>query len=201
MGSGAFLPDVGELPTIGTERLVLRAITGADVSGLLAIFGDPEVCRYWSHAPLADLAAALRLQQHIAESFASRSLFQWAITERTTGAMVGTCTLASLSSEHRRAEVGFALARAAWGHGYMRETLPVLLAYGFGTLVLHRIEADVDPRNAASIALLERVGFQREGHLRERYHVAGEVQDALMYGLLRSEWEQRDRDRISTRNR
>lgn len=198
MESGTFLPGEHELPTIGTERLVLRPVTAADVPGLLAIFGDPEVCRYWSHAPLAALADAARLQQHIVDSFASRSLFQWAITERVSGAMVGTCTLASLSAEHRRAEVGFALARAAWGRGYMRETLPVLLAYGFEVLGLHRIEADVDPRNAASIALLEGAGFRREGYLRERYHVGGEVQDALLYGLLR--WDPpRHGDRTITR--
>ena len=102
--------------------------------------------------------------------------------------MVGTCTLAQLSPEHRRAEVGYALARAVWGRGYLAEVLPALLTFAFDTLDLHRVEADVDPRNAPSIRALERLGFRREGHLRERYHVAGEVQDAVLYGLLRREW-------------
>jgi RimJ/RimL family protein N-acetyltransferase len=63
-----------------------------------------------------------------------------------------------------------------------------LLAYAFDELDLRRIEADVDPRNAASIRTLERLGFRREGYLRERWRVNGEVQDALFYGLLRREW-------------
>lgn len=183
------LPDADRLPTIATERLHLRWLTPADVPALFDVFGDPAVCQYWSRAALADLAAAAALQREIAHCFAERSLFQWGIAERATDAVVGTCTLASLSAEHRRAEVGFALARAAWGRGYLAEALPALLAFAFGTLALHRVEADVDPRNARSIRVLERAWFRREGLLRERYHLAGEAQDALMYGLLRREWE------------
>ena len=65
----------------------------------------------------------------------------------------------------------------------------MLLAYTFQELALHRIEADVDPANGASIRVLERLGFQREGYLRERWHVGGKVYDALFFGLLRREWE------------
>ena len=183
------LPGADQLPTLATARLRLRWLTPADVPALFAVFGDPAVCRYWSRPPLADIAAAAALQREIALRFAERSLFQWGIAERATDAVVGTGTLASLSAEHRRAEVGFALARAAWGRGYLAEALPALLAFAFGALALHRVEADVDPRNARSIRVLERAGFRREGLLRERYHLAGEVQDALLYGLLRREWE------------
>jgi RimJ/RimL family protein N-acetyltransferase len=63
-----------------------------------------------------------------------------------------------------------------------------VVAFGFETLNLHRIEADVDPRNERSLRLLERLGFRREGHLRERYCINGERQDAVMMGLLRAEW-------------
>jgi ribosomal-protein-alanine N-acetyltransferase len=183
------LPGANQLPSITTERLRLRWLTPADVPALFAIFGDPEVCRYWSRPALQDLAAAQALHAEIVQYFADRSLFQWGLAERTSDRVVGTCTLAALSLEHRRAEVGFALARAAWGRGYMAEALPALLAFGFDTLALHRVEADVDPRNVRSIRLLERVGFRREGYLRQRYHVAGEAQDAVLYGLLRGEWE------------
>lgn len=181
------LPGADRLPTIETERLRLRWLTAADVPALFAIFGDAEVCRYWSSPPMPDIAAAEALLREIEACFAARSLFQWGIAERDSDAVIGTCTLASLSAEHRRAEVGFALARSAWGRGYLAEALPALLAFAFDTLGLHRIEADVDPRNARSIRVLERVGFQREGYMRERYHLSGEIQDAVMYGLLHRE--------------
>ena len=85
-------------------------------------------------------------------------------------------------------KMGYAMARAHWGNGYMGEVLPAMVSHAFGAFGLHRLEADVDPRNAASVRALERIGFRLEGHLRERYHVNGEAQDALLYGLLRREW-------------
>lgn len=91
------------------------------------------------------------------------SLERAPVAERGTNAVVGSCTLAALSSEHRRAEVGFALARAIWGHGYIAEALPALLGFAFEALDLHRLEADVDPRNQRSIRALERVGFRARG--------------------------------------
>jgi RimJ/RimL family protein N-acetyltransferase len=71
----------------------------------------------------------------------------------------------------------------------MREALKTLLTYTFEVLDPHRIEADVDLRNVASIRTLEQLGFQREGHLRERWQVNVESQDALFYGLLRPDWK------------
>jgi RimJ/RimL family protein N-acetyltransferase len=182
------LPGADHLPTITTARLQLRALTPTDVPALFGIFGDPVVCRYWSRPPLPDLAAAASLQAEIACLFAERTLFQWGVAERETDRVVGTCTLAALSPAHRRAEVGFALAQSAWGRGYLAEALPALLDFAFAALGLHRVEADVDPRNARSIRALERAGFVREGCQRERYCQGEEWQDAVLYGLLRRDW-------------
>lgn len=182
------LAGATQLPTIETPRLRLRWLTPGDVPALFVVFSDPDVCRYWSRSPMTDLAEAAALQAEIARGFADRTLFQWGIAERTADRVVGTCTLWRLSGEHRRAEVGFALASSVWRRGYLAEALPALLAFAFTELGLERIEADTDPRNARSIHVLEREGFQREGYLRERYHVAGEVQDTALYGLLKREW-------------
>lgn len=179
------------LPTLVTERLCIRAIDAADAPALFEIFSDPEVTRYWSSPPLPDLAAARALADDIAECVRTRTLLQWGITRRGETRVVGTCTLAAWNQQHRRAEIGFALHRGEWGQGLIAEAGTAVLAFGFDALDLHRIEADVDPRNAASIRLLERWGFQREGLLRERYLQSGELQDALFLGLLRREWHAR----------
>jgi RimJ/RimL family protein N-acetyltransferase len=179
--------DVGpELPTLITKRLRLRWLTEEDVPALLAIFGDPAVTRYWSHPALPGIAEAKALLARIHDSFQKRTLFQWGVELAPTG-VIGTCTLAGLDGTHRRAELGYALRRQSWGQGYMAEVLPVLLGFAFKELGLYRITADVDPRNARSIRSLERLGFQREGYLREHYRVSGEVQDGILFGLLRSE--------------
>lgn len=182
------LPDAGRLPTLDTPRFRLRWLEPADAPALLAVFGDAEVCRYWSSPALPDLAAAGALQREIAALFAARTLFQWGIVARDTDALVGTATLASIEPAHGRASVGYALARAAWGRGVAGEALGALVDFAFGELDLRRLEADVDPRNARSIRVLERAGFVREGCQRERYVMLGELQDAVLYGLLRREW-------------
>ena len=71
----------------------------------------------------------------------------------------------------------------------MQQALQGLLGYAFQTLDLNRLEADIDPRNLASAKTLERLGFQKEGHLRERWIVNDEVSDTALYGLLRREWQ------------
>ncbi|HYN80479.1 MAG TPA: GNAT family protein [Gemmatimonadaceae bacterium] len=177
-----------ELPTLVASNLHLRALTRADIPALFSIFGDPEVTRYWSHPALATEEDAAKLLDHITSSFKTRSLFQWGLARREDNLVIGTCTLAGLDRGHRRAELGFALARAEWGKGLMAEMLPILVDFAFGPLSLHRLEADVDPRNAASLCTLERLGFRKEGYLRERYHVGGETQDSVLLGLLAAEW-------------
>jgi RimJ/RimL family protein N-acetyltransferase len=176
------------LPALEARRVRLRALTEADVPALFDVFGDVEVCRYWSRPAVAGLPDARALLGEIESGFEKRSLLQWGIAIRENDAVVGTCTLTSIAIEHRRAELGFALGRPHWGRGLMAEALARLLGCAFDELGLHRLEADADPRNTRSIRVLERLGFRREGLLRERYILDGEVQDAVVFGLLRSEW-------------
>lgn len=191
------LDGAERLPTIEGERVRLRWLAEADVPALYAIFGDAEVCRYWSSAAYRSIEEAARLRAQIVECFRERSLFQWGIALRDTDEVIGTCTLASLSPAHRRAELGFALRRASWRRGYVREILPRLVDFAFGSLGLHRLEADVDPENAASLDAIRRLGFRQEGHFRDRYFVHGLWHDAAMFGLLRSEWEGRRTGAVS----
>jgi len=181
--------DWTSLPTLTTPRLALRAISDDDVDAIFQVFSNAEVMRYWSTPPLADRAGAVELVNEIHDSFARQVMLKWGMVRRADNLLIGTTTLYNLDFNNRRAELGYALGRAHWGQGYMHEALQELLAYAFETLDLRRLEADVDPRNTASIKSLERLGFQREGFLRERWEVGGEIQDALFYGLLRPEWK------------
>lgn len=177
-----------ELPTLTGTRVQLRWLTPGDAPSLLAVFGDPEVMRFWSSPPLQDMSDAEELVDDIHELFASRQLFQWGICLHGGGAVFGTCTLFHLDLAHRRAEVGFALARSAWGQGFATEALGLLIGFAIGELGLHRLEADADPENTRSLRLLERHGFEREGYLRERWHHLGRVHDAVFLGLLTRNW-------------
>lgn len=178
-----------KLPTLTSSRLQLRWLDEHDVADLFAIFSDPQVMRYWSSAPWTDEAAGAELVESVRSHFAAGSLYQWGIAHRSDDAIIGTCTLANVDAQNRRAEIGFILRHDHWGQGYMFEALCTLLRFAFGQLALHRMEADVDPRNEASIRLLERLGFQREGYLRERWIVGEEINDTIFYGLLQREWQ------------
>ena len=176
------------LPTLQTPRLTLRALSESDVAEVFAVFSDPVVMRYWDGAVMTTLQDAMQYIDHIHRGFRRRELFQWGIADTATNTVVGTCTLTRLSTAHQRSEIGFALRQGRWSQGLGSEAVAAVIAFAFETLKLHLIEADVDPRNDRSLRLLERLGFRREGHLRERYYMNGERQDAVMMGLLRPEW-------------
>jgi [ribosomal protein S5]-alanine N-acetyltransferase len=181
--------DWEHLPTIDTSRLSLRSISAEDVDDFYKIYSNAEVMRYWSTPPLPNRDAASKLISEIHEGLKRRELLKWGIALRTDDTLIGSVTLFHPDFTHRRTEIGYALGRSYWGQGYMQETLKAVLSYAFETLNFHRIEADVDPRNTASVRTLERLGFQREGYLRERWQVNGEIQDAYFYGLLRPDWD------------
>jgi RimJ/RimL family protein N-acetyltransferase len=181
------------LPTLTGTHVRLRWLVPSDVGALYGVFSHAEVMRYWMRTPFEHEGEARTLLAEIECMFRKQSLFQWGIALREDDRVVGTVTLAQVDASNLRAELGYALGRDHWGRGLMGEALRLLLAFAFGELGLRRLEADVDPRNERSIRSLERLGFRREGFLRERWCVAGEIQDALFYGLLRRDWEERAR--------
>ena len=166
----------------------MRWISEDDIDALFNVFSDPRVMRYWSSGPLPNREAAAAMQRDIANGNRSDTMWKWGLALRDTNILIGTVTLFHLNLDNARAEIGYALGSAYWGKGYMNEALTALIVHAFEVLNMRRLEADVDPRNTPSVRTLERLGFQREGFLRERWHVGGELQDALFYGLLRREW-------------
>ncbi|HEX5132307.1 MAG TPA: GNAT family N-acetyltransferase [Candidatus Krumholzibacteria bacterium] len=174
-----------------TERLRLRPFEPRDAAALFGIFSDPVVMRYWSSPAWTSPDEATAYITSESDAMRAEIQISLAITLRATDEVIGTCTLFDFMEQCRRAEVGYSLASAAWGKRYMHEALTALLDYGFVELDLNRVEADIDPRNARSARSLERLGFKREGLLRERWIVSGEISDTALYGLLRSEWSPR----------
>lgn len=173
-----------------TPRLIVRPLTEDDVPALFDIFSHPEVMRYWSYPALTDMTQAQDMLQRIQADYRNGNSVRLGIERRSDGVLLGTCALFSFHAASHRAEIGYALGRPHWGAGYMHEALTALIDYAFTTLDLYRLEADIDPRNVGSARTLERLGFQKEGHLRERWIVNGEISDTVWYGLLRREWRQ-----------
>lgn len=182
------MPDFDQQPLLKSSRLHLRPLVEADADALMELAAHPEVRRYWGSAQLTDFEGVMQRIEQVRAGLASCSVFEWCLTLPAEGRVMGLCSLHQVDLDCRRAEVGFGLGREHWGKGYMREALDAMCEFAFDSLDLRRLEADVDPRNAPSLKLLGRMGFQHEGLLRERWILEGEIQDSVVLGLLRREW-------------
>ncbi len=185
---GAVRPAFAAI-VLPAARVTLRCLVAADAPAIFRIFSDPKVMLHWSRPPMKDDAEALALLREVRAGYRSGDVLQLGIERHGDHSLIGTCTLFHFQRASRRCEVGYALGSAHWGQGLMHEALQRLLAFAFGELELNRIEADIDPLNTASARSLERLGFLKEGHLRQRWIVSGVVSDTDLYGLLRSEWK------------
>lgn len=173
---------------LDTPRLHLRPVRSDDAPAVFAIYANAEVARYLGEPMWTDPARAADWVRRVMRQRHEGEALQLLLQRCDDAAVLGTCVLFHFHAASRRAELGYVLAREHWGHGYIHEALVALLDHGFGTLDLRRVEADIDPRNAASARVLQRLGFVREGRLRERWEVAGEISDTEYWGLLRREW-------------
>jgi RimJ/RimL family protein N-acetyltransferase len=175
-------------PTLQTERLRLRPFTRDDADAIFALQSNAYVLRYWDSPPWTDPARAERFLadcERIAEEGIGVRL---AVDRRSDDTFLGWCALNRWNPDFRSAALGYCFGEAAWGHGYATEAGRALLEWAFDTLDLNRVQADTDTRNLASARVLEKLGFVREGTLREDCIVNGDVSDTWVYGLLRREW-------------
>ena len=175
---------------LATARLLLRPLTTADSAAVFAMGSDPEVMRYGSELPWSDPAMAEARIQRSLNAMQAGEYLTLAIVRQEDGAVIGECGLYCWSLQNRRAELGYRLRSDCWGSGYMQEALTALLDWAVLEAALHRVEADTDPANAASIRLLKKLGFMQEGILRERWIIGGRLFDTAMFGLLTRHWRE-----------
>lgn len=147
---------------IQTERLVLRRFRPYDATAFAAYRGEPAVARYQSWDETYSVADAEGMIASLAEVHPGEpgEWFQFAVTDRLTDVLVGDCGLHVDGSDPRRAEIGYTLAPAHQGRGFATEAVDALVGYAFDTLGLERIQATADERNAPSIRVVERLGFE-----------------------------------------
>jgi RimJ/RimL family protein N-acetyltransferase len=169
---------------IETERLLLRYPTLDDVDAFFDIHSDTETLKYWFEPAWTDRAQSERRITRQLEALAKEEMAPFVVTLKSSGAVIGGTALHHIVPSCRRAEIGYIIGRSQWGKGYGAEAVRAVLCHGFGEMKLNRIEADIDPNNAASAKLLMKLGFQLEGTLRERWIVDGVVSDTGLYGLL-----------------
>lgn len=183
-----FLDILAHLPTIETERLLLRKITLNDASDMFEYACNPEVSEYtmWSaHTSIEDTKYFLK---SITKMYKRRELVDWGIVHKVEKKFIGTCGFVEWSMTHSRAEIGYALSRSYWGEGYMSEAVNAVIEFGFREMLLNRIEAKCKVSNIGSARVMEKVGMQLEGILRQHIFVKGEYWDLKIYSILRDDF-------------
>lgn len=159
---------------IRTERLLLRPATFDDVDAFHRILSDPRAMAYWSTPPHQDLAET---QGWVASMIGIKPSEGEDFAIELNGRVIGKAGL------YRFPEVGFILHPDAWGNGYAREALEIVLGRAFAVHRLPRVEADVDPRNEPSLRLLAGLGFQETRRASRTWNVGGEWCDSVYLAL------------------
>jgi len=165
--------------------MVLRRITSADAKEVLFLRSDPEVNKF-SLRPLAtDLRQAEEFIQLVESLLISNEGITWVMAlKEAPEKMIGNVGIWRFMKEHYRGELGYVLHPRFQGKGYMLEAFSEVIKYGFETLGLHSLEANVNPFNLPSIKLLERNNFIREAYFRENYFANGTFHDTAVYTRL-----------------
>lgn len=183
------MPDEGFTEVAG-QRVTLRRFRPADLATFVAYRSSGQVARFqsWDAPYPREHGERFIAQMTARHPDTAGQWFQFAVALRPAGQLIGDCAAMPHGDDPRQCEIGFTLAPEYQGHGYATEAVRLLLAYLFATRGKHRLAAYCDPRNAASVAVLERLAMRREGHLRESTWAKGEWTDDLVYALLRDEW-------------
>jgi ribosomal-protein-alanine N-acetyltransferase len=188
MDGGAFQTAwPSSIPDLATERLRLRAPLPRDAAALLALIGDPQVTKYINVATISTLAEAHAVLERLDQRYAARDMIRWAIELVEHDEMIGTVGLLRFDFEHRHAELGYDIARRWWGRGLTPEAAGAVIRYGFSVLGLHRIEAGVLPENAASVRVLQKLGFVEEGTRRDYLYAKGRFHSFRWFSLLETD--------------
>ena len=155
----------------------------------MAYRSDAEVARYqsWDAPYPPEQGERFGAQMMTTHPDTPGEWFQFAVALRATGQLIGDCAAMPRADDPRQREIGFTIAPRCRGRGHATGAARPLVGYLF-TRGKHRITACCDARNAASVAVLERLAMRREGHLRQSIWAEGEWTDELLYALLHDEW-------------
>ena len=179
---------LAELPTLETERLLLRKITLADIDDIYAYASDPEVSKFMPWEAHQSQADTFEYLASVFKRYENHTPGPWGIVHKSHLKLIGTCAYHDWQRNDRRAEIGYVLSRSYWGQGYMAEAAHAIIAFGFREMGLNRIQAMCDVPNTSSARVMEKVGMRFDGVLREYFFEKGRYIDLKLFSILRSEW-------------
>ena len=173
-------------PLLETERLILRELTKEDAKGIFACFSNDKVTRYYGQESLERIEQAESFVDFFSKNYHEKRGIRWGIERKDSKGIIGTIGFNAWSPKHKRAEIGYELHPEHWRKGYTLEAATKVLSYGFDDMDLTRIGAVVFIENHASNYLLTKLGFQKEGILKQYMYQNGIAHDTYVYSLLKN---------------
>jgi [ribosomal protein S5]-alanine N-acetyltransferase len=173
-------------PTLETDRLILREITKEDTDAIFSSFSNDEVTRYYGQDTMKSIEEAEKFIDIFATNYIEKRGVRWGIERKGDQEIIGTIGFHAWLPKHKRAEIGYEIHPDYWRKGYTREALIKIISYGLREMDLTRIGAVVFTENEASNRLLTKMGFQKEGTLKDYMYQNGKPHDTFIYSLLRS---------------
>ncbi len=173
-------------PELSTDRLHLKEIKDEHAGILFELFTNKDVLKYYGSDPMGDISEAQELIQKFRVGLKHNTVIRWGIFLKSENKLIGTCGFHNWNHRYYRAEVGYELSPEYWGQAYMREALEAITEYGFNELDLHRVGALISPHNNASLSLIEKLGFEREGILKDYAYSGKGFIDLTMYAKIKS---------------
>lgn len=177
--------------TIETERLFLRKVVPDTYHYVFEHFSENELQEFLGITSTEKLQEEKeKFRKGITTHNKSMVLFQ--LLDKKSNKVIGGCGYHTWYLDHNRAEIGYALTDDNFKRmGLMSEALQHVLDHGFDTMQLHRVEAFISPTNSASIQLVNKFGFIKEGYLRQHYNAKGKFEDSVVYSLLKEEHQKK----------
>jgi ribosomal-protein-alanine N-acetyltransferase len=173
-------------PILETERLLLREIVKEDAQGIFNCFSNNDVTRYYGQDTLTSIEQAKQFVEFFAKNYNEKRGIRWGIEIKGYQGIIGTIGFNAWFTKHKRAEIGYELHPEYWQKGYATEAVSEVISYGLKELDLTRIGAIVFIENIASNELLTKLGFEKEGVLRNYMYQNGVPYDTNVYSLLKS---------------
>lgn len=171
-------------PTIATERLLLRESTTNDANEIFFLRSDKAVLKYLDKIPEKSVDETVEFIGRIKKDIDNNDGITWGIALKDSDIVIGSICFWRMQKEHYRAEIGYVLHPGQQGKGIMDEAIKAVLKYGFETMRLHSVEANVNPANISSMKLLEKNGFVKEAYFKENYYYDGKFIDSVIYSLI-----------------
>ena len=176
------------IPTIETERLILRPMKVSDFEDMYDYAKREDLTRYLLWSPHPSAAYSKEFLKFVVKRYRAGVFFDWGIEEKESGRMIGTCGFTAIDVDNRTGEIGYVINPDFQRRGYAPEAAKAVLSFGFSELELNRVESKFMRENEASLSVMKKLGMTFEGYLRDSMYVKGEYRTIGVCSILKKEF-------------